>query len=136
MKYFVLLALLLALCGCTAPTNTPTPTIATITYAVEDTIAVALPRILARNPGYREDVVAVGAGLLVLRGTKDVTESQVQALISRTKLSAADKQELSALIVDVYTVYSMRYHKLMPGLLPDVAIWVDAVSVGIARGLR
>jgi len=127
----VLLTILgVAACTTTAPVA-PTLTQVAIANAVEDAISIGLAPVLSKNPDYRQAATALAATLGTFTGDT-ITPADLNAVLAKTSLSAADQKAVSGIVSAAWQVFAKRYaERVSASTRPDVKIFLAAVSEGI-----
>jgi len=137
MKTLASLMLLVLLAGCVSSpgTGTVTPAQQTIANAVEDLLTVGLVPVFTKNPSYLAAANTVALSLGTFAGDT-ITPADVDAFLSKTPMTDADKKAVAGVVNAAWQVFTKRYaQQVGAGTRPDVKLFLSAVSEGIKNAV-
>jgi hypothetical protein len=137
-KLLVLASLAVALTACNQPTSTAPAVVAienpnAIAKTTQAVVQAGVTAILAKNPTYSAEIVAVGDVLQTVAQSNPgvVNQATIAGALSKSNISAATQSEITAYLTSALTLFESNFQVQFPTLKVDYAIYLDAVSNGI-----
>ena len=143
MKKFIsvlVLCLSLAFSGCVtngvAPvTDTTSQKLVIAASITEDTIAMLLPPILSKNPGYIDAAKGISAACSAFSGEAITVDSVIVVLV-KSGVSEADSKLVAGVVIAAWESYDRHYKEALGvSVRPDVKLFLKAVSRGVDRAV-
>ena len=143
MKKFItalLLCLSLTFAGCVSTGVTPTPDATSQKLVIaasltEDTIAMLLPPVLSKNPGYIDAAKGISAACAAFSG-EAITVDSVVAVLIKSGVSDADSKLVAGIVIAAWESYDKHYKEALGvSVRPDVKLFLKAVSRGVDRAI-
>lgn len=132
---FLIIALALALAGCTSTPTAPTPRQQMVAEAIEDLISVGLVPVLSKNTNYLPVARGIAAALGSFNGTSLLAED-VDAFLAQTAMGEEDKRAIAGIVNAAWAAYQKRYaQQVGASVRPDVKLFLAAVSNGIEAAI-
>jgi hypothetical protein len=118
------------------PANDPTSQKLVIAASItEDTLAMLLPPVLSKNPGYIDAAKGIAAACAAFTGDA-ITVDSVVAVLVKSGVSDADSKLVAGIVIAAWESYDKHYKDALGvAVRPDVKLFLQAVSRGVERAV-